>query len=141
MMAAVDTNVLVGLLEGEVDLANRLALMLDRLAQHGTVLIAPVVYAELLAAPGRPAGLVDALFAQTALRVDWYLEEPVWRVAGLAYRAHAQQRQAAVAQGTPRRILADFIIGAHAEVRQATLLTWDTDIYRTYFPDLQTVAP
>jgi len=41
----------------------------------------------------------------------------------------------------PRRILSDFIIGAHALRRHATLLTWDEGVYRTYFSDLAIVAP
>jgi predicted nucleic acid-binding protein len=141
VIATLDTNIVVGVLEGEQMLADRVALILDRLAEQGPLLIAPVVYAELLAAPSRSSALVDAFLAQTPVRVDWSLEEAIWRAAGLAYRAYAQQRQADIAQVTARRILADFVIGAHAVQRQATLLTWDEGIYNTYFPGLATVAP
>jgi predicted nucleic acid-binding protein len=141
VITALDTNIVVGVLEGDAMLADRLALILDRLAEEGALLITPVVYAELLAAPSRSPALVDAFLAQTPVRVDWSLEESVWRAAGLAHRAYVQQRQAGDAQVTVRRILADFVIGAHALQRQATLLTWDTSIYQTYFPGLVTVAP
>jgi predicted nucleic acid-binding protein len=141
MIATLDTNVVVGVLEGEETLAERVALILDRLADQGPVLVAPAVYAELLAAPSRSPALVDAFLAQTPVRVDWSLEEAVWRAAGLAYRTYMQRRQAEAADAPLRRILADFIIGAHAVQRQATLLTWDEGIYHTYFPGLTTVAP
>ena len=141
MIAALDTNIIVGVLEGEEMLAERVALILDRLAEQGSALIAPVVYAELLAAPSRSPALVDAFLAQTPVRVDWSLDEAVWRAAGLAYRAHVQRRHAEAAEAPVRRILADFVIGAHAVQRQATLLTWDEAIFRTYFPGLTTVAP
>ncbi|MGH2346374.1 MAG: DNA-binding protein, partial [Chloroflexota bacterium] len=69
------------------------------------------------------------------------LEKAIWQAAGLAYRTYARRRHAEGAPVPRRRILADFVIGAHAMGRQATLLTWDEDIYHTYFPGLITVAP
>jgi predicted nucleic acid-binding protein len=136
-----DTNIVVGVLEGEEALANRLARVVDRPAEQGDVLISPIVYAELLAAPARPPALVEAFLSQTAVRVDWSLEKAIWQAAGLAYRASVLHRHREGALVTRRRIVADFVIGAHAVGRQATLLTWDEGIYHTYFPELITVAP
>lgn len=141
MVTAVDTNIIVGVLEGDDATAERLSAVIDRLADQGLVLVTPVVYAELLAAPPRSPAIVDAFFRDTPVRVDWALDEAVWRAAGLAYRAYGQQRRTDGDSASPRRILADFIIGAHALTRRATLLTWDEGVYRTYFPDLVTVAP
>lgn len=141
MITALDTNIVIGVLEGEESLAQRLAVILDRLAEQGPVLITPVVYAELLAAPSRSPALVEAFLAQTPVQVDWSLQEAIWRRAGLAYRAYARQNQAETGTATVRRIPADFVIGAHANERHATLLTWDEGIYHTYFPGLVTVAP
>ncbi len=141
MITTLDTNIVVGVLEGEEALASQLAFLVDRLAEQGDVLISPIVYAELLAAPARSPALVEAFLSQTAVRVDWSLEKAIWQAAGLAYRAYALHRHTEGAPMTSRRILADFVIGAHAAGRQATLLTWDEDIYHTYFPDLITIAP
>ncbi|HVC80479.1 MAG TPA: PIN domain-containing protein [Chloroflexota bacterium] len=141
MITAIDTNIVVGVLEGEEAVANHLARLVDRLAEKGDVLISPIVYAELLAAPSRSPALVDAFLSQTAVRVDWSLEKAIWQMAGLAYRTYVLGRHMEGASVTSRRILADFLIGAHAVGRQATLLTWDERIYHTYFPDLSTVAP
>lgn len=141
MITAIDTNIIVGVLEAEEETAGRLATVIDRLAEHGPTVVAPVVYAELLAGPFRSPAIVDAFLQETPVRVDWSLDDSMWRAAGLAYRAYGQQRRETGDGLAPRRILADFIIGAHALHRHATLLTWDEGVYRTYFPDLITVAP
>jgi len=141
MITTLDTNIVMGVLEGEEMLASHLALIVDRLVEQGDVLISPIVYAELLAAPSRSPALVEAFLTQTPVRVDWSLEKAVWQMAGLAYRTYVQHRRTDVAPMARRRILADFIIGAHAVERQATLLTGDEGIYHTYFPSLIIVAP
>jgi predicted nucleic acid-binding protein len=55
--------------------------------------------------------------------------------AGLAHRAYRE------AGGTRDRLLGDFLIGAHAEMAGARLLTRDPRPYRTYFPDLNLITP
>jgi len=48
---------------------------------------------------------------------------------------YAERRRKQRDSGT-RRILADFLIGAHADARGFRLLTLDERIYRTAFPKL-----
>ena len=46
------------------------------------------------------------------------------------------------AAGGPRTsLLPDFFIGAHAHMARLPLLTRDTRRYRTYFPEIELIAP
>ncbi len=61
-----------------------------------------------------------------------------WASAWLVAQAFASYRRA----GGPRtRALPDFFIGAHAQVDRLTLLTRDPARVRTYFPDVDLIAP
>ena len=60
----------------------------------------------------------------------------IWLVAGHAFQAYAARRKAHRSSG-PRRILADFLIGAYAVEKANQLLTLDEGIYRAAFPALR----
>lgn len=139
MSIAVDTNVLVDLLAGDTAAAAAAAAALDRAYEQGAVVICPVVYAELLAYPERGRDDVAALLSETEMRVDWLLPQHVWTDAGEAFAEYAQRRRDAGA-GAPRRLLADFLIGAHAR-HLGQLITRDVGFYRTAFPDLRISCP
>jgi predicted nucleic acid-binding protein len=63
------------------------------------------------------------------------LGEPVWRSAGRAFQSYAERLRKQRDSGT-RRILADFLIGAHALTRGYRLLTLDERLYQAAFPKL-----
>jgi hypothetical protein len=102
-------------------------------------MISAPVYAELMANPARSQDELDRFISNTGIFVEWSLDEDVWREAGRAYRGYAQRRIRS-SSGHPRRILADFIIGARALVRGYTLLTFDRDRYAAAFPQLRIVS-
>jgi hypothetical protein len=70
--------------------------------------------------------------------VDWSMDESVWRAAGKSFQKYATRRRKQ-RSGQPRRILADFLIGAHALEKGYSLLTLDDGIYRAAFPKLHIV--
>lgn len=72
------------------------------------------------------------------MRIDWNLDEDVRRAAGRAFQAYADRRRRHGDSGS-RRILADFLIGAHAAQNGHQLLTLDDRFYRTAFPNLAIV--
>lgn len=139
MTTAIDTNILVALWN-EDDTLNSLARSaLDAALGRGDLVIAAPVFAELLAAPSRNESFLDSFCKDTGISVDWNLSEAVWRGAGRAFQLYIARRRKQKDSG-PRRILADFLIGAHAVQNGARLLTLDDRLYRAAFPRLAIVS-
>lgn len=135
MTTAIDTNVVIALWDKDPELSLAAQTGLETAFRHGSLVAAAPVFAELLAAPGRTEAFVSEFFEDTGILIDWDLGEAVWRSAGRAFQAYAARRRRHRDSGT-RRILADFLIGAHAQVRGYRLLTLDEHLYRAAFPDL-----
>jgi predicted nucleic acid-binding protein len=55
--------------------------------------------------------------------------------AGAAFRSYRESG------GSRERVVADFLIGAHALVQAERLLTRDRGFHRTYFKDVPILAP
>jgi predicted nucleic acid-binding protein len=79
---------------------------------------------------------LEAFLRDTRVRVEWRMPPEVWRRAALAYRDYARRRRRRKGDAGPRRILADFLIGAHASAFGQRLLTFDGGIYQQAFPEL-----
>ena len=135
MTTALDTNVLVALWTKDDALNKKAQAVLDDTRSRGTMVISGVVYAELLAEQQRNEAFVDGFCDEAGIQVEWEVTERMWREAGRAYHAYAGRRRKQRDAG-PRRILADFLIGAHAVVSGYKLLTLDAGIYRASFPRL-----
>jgi predicted nucleic acid-binding protein len=135
MTTAIDTNVIVALWDRDSALSAVAQSALDSALNAGNLILAGPVFSELMAAPGRDEGFLDLFLRDTAITVDWDLDEATWRSAGRAFQAYAAERRKQRDAG-PRPILADFLIGAHALRRGFHLLTLDDRIYRRAFPGL-----
>jgi predicted nucleic acid-binding protein len=70
--------------------------------------------------------------------VDFELGEQVWLEAGRRYAGYAKRRRQS-GQEQPRRLLADFVIGAHALLTADRLITLDRGRYERDFPELKLV--
>ncbi len=138
MTTAIDTNVIIALWEHDPILRAGARTALDSALAKGALVVAAPVFAELLAA-GRSERFVDSFFQETGIRIDWLLEGDVWRMAGKAFAGYAERRRRH-RNGGPRRILADFLIGAHAVRLGCPLLTMDRGLYRAAFPELVLVG-
>ena len=129
--AAIDTNILSDLLAGSAAAAHRL------LSARRTLplVLCPAVYAELHATPGVTEQALDAMLRDARI-THASMTDPMWRLAGQRYRAYAERRR--LSGGShPRRLLADFIIGAHAALGARALLTGDVAFFQTNFPELE----
>jgi len=135
MITAVDTNVIIALWDKDPSLSASAQHALENGFNRGTLIAAAPVVSELIAAPGRSEAFVNKFFEETGILVEWELPERVWRLAGRAFRDYAERRHRLRDPG-PRRILADFLIGAHAVSVGQRLLTLDTRLYRAAFPSL-----
>jgi predicted nucleic acid-binding protein len=138
---AVDTNIFEALWSGTPQLTSAARQSLERANAQGPVVIAPPVFAELAAAPGRDLKAIEIFLDRTHIEVDWALEQSVWRTAASAFSRYAERRRKQGRDPGPRRILADFIIGAHAVHLATALLTFDQGIYRAAFPSLTVIVP
>ena len=136
MTTAIDTNVLSALLNATEKDTQRARAALLAASQEGLLVVAPVVHAELCAAPNADETFVDDFLTKTRISVRWSVSEETWRQAAHAYRAYANRRRKQKGGEGPRRILADFIVGAHALQENAQLLTFDQRHFRNAFPDL-----
>jgi len=135
MTTAIDTNVIVALWDAE-DLLHRVArAALDKAFNEGALVISGAAYAELMAAPGRSETFVDRFCEETGIAVEWEIGETAWRAAGAAFQGYAARRRKQKG-AEARRILADFVIGAHALVNGYKLLTLDARMYQVPFPRL-----
>ena len=135
MTAALDTNIIAALWDATdaLHLAARKAL--DAAWSREPLVISGVVYAELIGAPQRTEAFVDRFCEEAGILVEWELKEKIWRTAGRAFQGYAARRRKH-GGSQPRRLLADFLIGAHALENGYRLLTLDAAIFRASFPRL-----
>lgn len=135
MTTTIDTNVISAIWSAEAS-SSQLISQLAAARSNGAVLISPVVFAELHAYPGASEAFVRSFVKRTEITVDFKLVESVWEEAGRRFGHYAERRRQS-GGGSPRRLLPDFVIGAHALLQADTLLTLDADFYKQYFPELK----
>lgn len=128
MTSAIDTNVLIhaAFSDNENDPA-REELLIAR--EREPLLVCDVVYAELAPVFDSRTALDDAL---KALGV---IVAPIG--ADIAFEAGVRWGRYRQAGGPRTRVLADFLIGAHALLASDRLLTRDQGFFVTYFPELE----
>ncbi|MFZ0284006.1 MAG: type II toxin-antitoxin system VapC family toxin [Terriglobales bacterium] len=137
MRTSVDTNVISALWSDEAQASSIVSALASARERGGAVVCAPV-YVELLAHPKASQSFVDRFLLETGIQVDYNLEKDIWDEAGKAFTAYAERRRRS-AGGSPRRLLADFLIGAHASLRADQLMTLDPSRYVRDFPRLRVI--
>jgi predicted nucleic acid-binding protein len=129
----VDTNVLRDVLGADPEW---LPWSVDQLRQRrlvGQLLINDITYAELAVRVATEVAL-NAALAELGVRLE-RTPVPALFLAGKAFGRYR-------AAGGPRpSLLADFFIGAHAQVSGLRLLTRDPRRYRSYFPEVELITP
>lgn len=129
-MISLDTNVILSALNPRDSNHHKAQALLD---QHSlqAFCICPVVHTEL-----RASVVWSALRAWLKLQgvtVIWEMPEVIWDNAGIAYGEYAVQRRSGV---LPRRLVADFLIAAHAAHHGLEVLTFDDTVFKAVFQDV-----
>ncbi|HXP87794.1 MAG TPA: PIN domain-containing protein [Bryobacteraceae bacterium] len=132
----IDSNVLIALWNPDEAMNSAAEAAVESAYTTGKLIVPAPVVAELMAGSGRTEEFVDSFLRDTGIVVEWHVQERIWRAAGRAFQSYAHRRRRD-GGSYPRRILADFVIGAFAHENGYHLLTLDQTVYRTAFPKLK----
>jgi predicted nucleic acid-binding protein len=135
MRTAIDTSVLLDLLTDDPAHAAASEAALRRAGREGALLVCECVLVEIAPSFAREDE-VDEFVADMELQFVPSTRESA-TLAGSMFRAYLSRRPAS----GPRRVAADFIIGAHARVHADRLLARDRGYYRDSFKGLTLLTP
>jgi predicted nucleic acid-binding protein len=133
MITAVDTNVLADVFFADPRFGRASAAALRESSAEGRLIACDVVFAECAASFEDEDGAARAL---ASARVEFSAVD-----AAAALRAGLRWGRYRREGGGRDRVVADFLIGAHASLHADRLLTRDRGFYRSSFSDLQVVEP
>jgi hypothetical protein len=129
----VDTNVLLDVLTNDPTWLPWSVSNLRIRANSGPLLINEVIYAEMAGHVSTESEL-DAAVDELQVRLERTPKSALF-LAGEIFRRYRR------AGGIRTGVLADFFIGAHAQVIKSPILTRDVRRYRTYFPEVKLITP
>lgn len=132
MITAIDTNILLDIFLPDNKFAKTSAALMRRTYDEGALIICEIVYAELA-----PQFADRRRLDRTLKTISVSLSPLNAEIAFLAGRKWAQYRKSG---GKRRRIITDFLIGAHASASADRFLSRDRGFYNSYFPDLHILS-
>jgi predicted nucleic acid-binding protein len=131
--ALIDSNVLLDVATNDPSWGEWSARALAEVAEHTTLIINPIIYAEV------SIGYTSIEALDAVLPTTLYQREPLpWDAGFLAGKSFVQYRRRGGSRSSP---LPDFYIGAHAAIGRLALLTRDAARYGSYFPSVEILAP
>jgi predicted nucleic acid-binding protein len=134
MITAIDSNILIDLIGEETDFTAPAISALDTARLKGALVICPLGAAEISGLFKTSEALAKSL-SEMGIGIDG-MQVATVHLAGTIFLRYHQRRT------KPKdRMLADFLVGAHALDQADALLTRDRGYYRTYFPKLRVIKP
>lgn len=130
-MISVDTSVILSALAPNERQHPQAVQLLRDVGAERPLFVSPVVYAELLATSD-PEPIIDFL-GLAKIGIVWEMPPEVWELAGRSFGSYARLRRSG---SLPRRLVADFLVAAHAEYHGLHVLTFDRTVYDALFPHL-----
>jgi predicted nucleic acid-binding protein len=137
MRTALDTNILSLFWSGEQSAAS-IAVQLSGARSEGALVVSAPVFVELSAIPSSTVRRIEKLLSEMNIAVDFDIGEDVWRLAATSFAAYASRRRHS-GGGSPKRLLADFVIASHALLQADRLMTRDAGRYSQDFPKLRLI--
>ena len=131
MRTLVDANVLLDVITADRTWRAWSEDALREAAERSTLVINPIVFAEV-------STKFDRIEDADAALIDFERDALPYEAGFLAGKAFLAYRRRGGAKRSP---MPDFYVGAHAVIGRMELLTRDAGRYRTDFPALTIVAP
>jgi hypothetical protein len=129
----VDSNIILDVATDDRQWGRWSSGALARATDDATLVINPLIYAEVSVGFDKVEDLEEAMPADIFRREMLPYEAAF--LAGKVFRSYRRRG------GIRRSPLPDFYIGAHAAVAGYRLLTRDRTRYRKYFPTVELIAP
>ncbi len=134
-MILVDSNVLIDVIEKDAVWQDWSSAKIEQSSMADAVIINHIILAEAAPRSGPLDQFLNSLDAMM-ISIQAFSDEAAY-IAGIAFQNYRKRRDKAA----PSAILADFLIGGHAQVLGATILTRDSRFYKSYFPSVPIIAP
>ena len=132
-MIAVDSSVLLDVLTADPRFGQASTDALAQALAQGEVVVCDAVVAEIQTMLDTRETAMDSL-AEFGIRFEPTTEQA-------AVRAGHMQRRFRDRGGRRERVVADFLIGAHALLQCKALITRDAAFFRDYFKGLKLIVP